>query len=88
DIGIAAGLTMSIQDTVGSEIAFAAILHLGQTVPLKNLRCVLDVRGMVSRSTGVIDVDLTEGGVRAPENPGLGVTPDLNVLGEPVAHWS
>ncbi|MEM7195963.1 MAG: mandelate racemase/muconate lactonizing enzyme family protein [Pseudomonadota bacterium] len=34
DIGIAAGLTMSIQDTVGSEIAFAAILHLGQTVPL------------------------------------------------------
>jgi L-alanine-DL-glutamate epimerase-like enolase superfamily enzyme len=29
DICIAAGLTMSVQDTTGSEIAFAAVVHLG-----------------------------------------------------------
>ena len=33
DICRAAGLTVSVQDTVGSSIAFAAIMHLGATVP-------------------------------------------------------
>ena len=33
DICRAAGLTISVQDTVGSSIAFAAIVHLGATVP-------------------------------------------------------
>lgn len=33
DICIAAGYTMSVQETTGSNIAFAAIVHLGQTVP-------------------------------------------------------
>ena len=33
DICQAAGMTVSVQDTVGSSIAFAAIVHLGATVP-------------------------------------------------------
>jgi L-alanine-DL-glutamate epimerase-like enolase superfamily enzyme len=41
DICVAAGYTVSIQETMGSDIAFAAIVHLGQTVPAKNLRCLL-----------------------------------------------
>jgi Enolase C-terminal domain-like len=47
DICISAGLTISVQDTTGSDIAFAAIVHMGQTIPKKLLRCVLESRDMV-----------------------------------------
>ncbi|MBT2515703.1 enolase C-terminal domain-like protein [Arthrobacter sp. ISL-30] len=46
DICRAAGLTLAVQDTVGSAIAFAAIAHLGETVPARLLRCVLDCEDM------------------------------------------
>lgn len=35
DIALAAGYTVSVQETAGSDIAFAAIVHLGQTFPKK-----------------------------------------------------
>ena len=88
DMCIAAGLTMSVQDTVGSDIAFAAIVHLAQTVPERYLRCLLDVRGMVTLKTAKIDTPILEGGISAPQQAGLGVEPILDVLGEPVSRYS
>lgn len=88
DIAIASGLTMSVQDTVGSEVSFAAVVHLAQTVPERYLRCVLDVRAMVSTRTAAIDAEVADGGVLAPSAPGLGITVDLDVMGEPVASYS
>ncbi len=85
DICLAAGLTISVQDTVGSAIAFAGIVHLGQTVPERHLRCILDCRDMVSVETADFDAPVQDGGVRAPSLPGLGITPRLEVLGAPVA---
>ena len=84
DICLAAGLTISVQDTVGSTIAFAGIVHLGQTVPERALRCVLDCRDMVTLETATIRVPIKDGGVMAPESPGLGVTVNRDVLGPPV----
>ncbi|MEM7189706.1 MAG: mandelate racemase/muconate lactonizing enzyme family protein [Pseudomonadota bacterium] len=88
DMALAAGLTMSVQDTVGSAIAFAGILHLAQTVPARALRCVLDVRDMVTLTTAEIDGPVRDGGVMAPSDPGLGLTVDQSVLGDPVEIWS
>ena len=85
DMAIAGGLTMSVQDTVGSDIAFAAVVHLAQTVPARWLRGVLDVRDMVTVSTGTLPVAVENGGVMAPDLPGLGVTVDRDVLGDPIA---
>lgn len=87
DLAAAAGLTMSVQDTVGSEIAFAAVLHLAQSVPRRLLRCVLDVRSMVTRSTATFDVELVDGGMSAPDRPGLGLQVDPAALGDPVARY-
>ncbi len=87
DIATAAGLTMSVQDTVGSDVSFAAIVHLGQTVDPRLLRCVLDVRQMVTTSTASFAADVVDGGVTAPETPGLGIDVDPEVLGTPVASW-
>ncbi|MGA0236497.1 MAG: mandelate racemase/muconate lactonizing enzyme family protein [Alphaproteobacteria bacterium] len=85
DMARAAGLTMSVQDTVGSEISFAGILHLGQTVPSHLLSCVLDVRGMVTQKTAELDVRKTPQGVMLGDAPGLGLSVDQSVMGEPVA---
>lgn len=88
DICRAAGMTMSVQDSWGSEIAFAAIVHLAQTIPAALLRCILDLRDGSPVVTAAFDAPVEDGGVLAPDEPGLGVTPDLDVLGAPVASWS
>ncbi len=87
DICRAAGLTMSVQDTVGSAIAFAAIVHMGATVPTRLLRCILDTRDMVSLETATFDAPVKDGGVLPPAAPGLGLTVNTDVLGNPVASW-
>ena len=87
DICIAAGLTMSVQDTVGSEVAYAAILHLGQSTRGNRLACVLDCRFVDTSGLADFDVPVVEGGVHAPNSPGLGVRPNLDVLGAPVATY-
>ena len=88
DMARAAGLTLSVQDTVGSTIAFAAIAHLGQTVPERFLRCILDCRDMVTRQLAEFDAPVTDGGVLAPDAPGLGLRVDRTALGDPVASWT
>ncbi|KPH08464.1 mandelate racemase [Rhizobium acidisoli] len=87
DISVAAGYTVSVQETAGSDVAFAAIVHLGQTVPEKNLRCVLECRDIVKLKTADGDFTVRNGRVTAPTAPGLGITPRLDVLGEPVASY-
>jgi L-alanine-DL-glutamate epimerase-like enolase superfamily enzyme len=91
DMRVAAGLTISVQDTVGSDIAFAGIVHLAQTVPERYLRCVLDVRELVTMKTadGVYEgaFEVVNGRVEAPNAPGLGIRPRLEVLGRPVATY-
>ncbi len=88
DICRAAGLTVSVQDTVGSAIAFAGIVHLGATVPQRTLRCILDCRDMVTLVTADFDAPVEQGGVLAPKAPGLGITVRRDVLGDPVARWA
>ncbi|MEM8705002.1 MAG: mandelate racemase/muconate lactonizing enzyme family protein [Actinomycetota bacterium] len=88
DLSLAAGFTMSVQDTVGSALSFGAVVHLGQTVPERALRCVLDVRDMVLTGVASIDVSIVAGGVMAPTTPGLGVDVDVDALGDPVAVYA
>lgn len=84
----AAGLVVSIQDTVGSEVAFAALLHCAQSTPRHMLRCALDTRAMVDRSVAAFDAPLVAGGAVVPAAPGLGIAPDMAVLGAPVATYA
>lgn len=87
DICLAAGYTMSVQDTVGSDFAFAAIVHLAQTIPERYLRCILESRDMVNVKTADGPFDVHNGRTTAPTLPGLGLTPRLDVLGNPVATY-
>lgn len=87
DLCLAAGLTISVQDTVGSSLAFAAILHLGATVPPRALRGVLNCEEMVTLRTATLDTVTTPDGILPGSSPGLGATIDEDVLGDPVASW-
>ena len=87
DICRAAGLTMSVQDTVGSAVAFAAIVHLGATVPTRLLRCVLNCDDMVTIRTAKFAAPVRDGGIVPPSLPGLGIEVDRGILGDPEAVW-
>ncbi|MCA1184927.1 MULTISPECIES: mandelate racemase/muconate lactonizing enzyme family protein [unclassified Saccharopolyspora] len=87
DLCRAAGLTASVQDTVGSDIAFATILHLGATVPPRLLRCVLNCADMVTRRTADSGARIIGGRVLPGTAPGLGIEVDREVLGAPIASW-
>ena len=85
DIASAAGMVISVQETVGSEIAFAALLHMAAATPNHLLRCALDTRSMVSASVAKFDAPIRDGGTCPPDLPGLGIEIDREALGAPVA---
>ncbi|WP_413795138.1 MULTISPECIES: mandelate racemase/muconate lactonizing enzyme family protein [unclassified Pseudomonas] len=85
DMCLTAGLTMSIQETAGSYVSFASLTHLGQTIPHRNLRCVLDLRHMYTPVTANLDIPVIDGRIRAPLTPGLGIEINRDVIGSPVA---
>lgn len=87
DICQAAGYTFTVQDCVGSDISFAAIVHLGQSVQERYLRCILGVRDMTTLKTADGNFPVVNGCVSAPTEPGLGITPRLEALGKPVATY-
>ncbi|KAJ4986759.1 mandelate racemase muconate lactonizing protein [Stagonosporopsis vannaccii] len=87
DILLAAGLTIGVQDTVGSDVSFAAIMHLSQTIPARNFRCMLNTQDMVTLQTADLGYTIENGLITAPSAPGLGLNLRLDVLGEPVASY-
>lgn len=78
------GLITSIQDTVGSEIAFAAVLHMAHATPAPLMKAALDTRSMVSKSTASIALNSLDGGICATDRPGLGIDVDPSILGKPL----
>lgn len=87
DICQAAGITIYTQDTTGSDIAFSAIAHLAQTIPTRLLRPILHSPSMVTTETVESPFTVQDGLVTPPQEPGLGITPRLDILGEPVASY-
>lgn len=59
DLCLAAGLTLSVQEPTGSDIPFAAIIHMAQMVPERSLRCILERRDMIAVTTATGDFKVT-----------------------------
>lgn len=87
DVALSAGLKMGIMATGGSVVADTEVQHLAQSIPpemrlgtwLCNEMLVEDTApGRGSRNDGA-------GRTAAPDLPGLGVMPEIDLLGEPVA---
>ena len=85
DLCIQLGIGMTIEDSWGGEIATAAIAHLAQSTPREFhfQSSAFHEYHSFAIADGAPKVEA--GWMTASDAPGLGVTPDFDRLGEPVA---
>ncbi|MEM6593804.1 MAG: mandelate racemase/muconate lactonizing enzyme family protein [Pseudomonadota bacterium] len=76
------------EDTWGGEITTAAVAHFAASTPSEYLQNSTDLMNYNTRSTGIGGAVAKDGKLYAPDAPGLGVTPDFENLGEPVAEYA
>lgn len=88
DVCVGSGLPMIIEDTWGSDITTAAIAHLAQSTPEDFVLAATDFNSYVTVSTAAGAPRREHGRMRAADQPGLGVEPRPDVLGEPVLNIS
>ena len=75
------------EDTWGGEITTAAVAHFAASTPEEFLINSTDLMNYNTRTTGIGGATTNDGKLYAPDTPGLGVTPDFESLGAPVAIW-
>ncbi|GAB5469588.1 MAG: mandelate racemase/muconate lactonizing enzyme family protein [Rhodospirillales bacterium] len=85
EICAAAGLGISLQETCGSDVAFAAICHLAAAVSPRVLRHVWDPRELAGLTTAEGAPEIRAGRAHLSDRPGLGIAPLPAVLGDAVA---
>ncbi|KIC41875.1 mandelate racemase [Ruegeria sp. ANG-R] len=86
DVALAHGIDMFVMATGGSVLADTEALHLAATIPDANCHAVWACQDMITvdiaSGRGPRNID---GHLHLPEAPGLGVHPDEDALGDPVA---
>jgi L-alanine-DL-glutamate epimerase-like enolase superfamily enzyme len=87
DVCVSLGIPMNIEDTWGSDFITAAIAHLSHSTPDDYRFAATDFNAYVNVKTGSGLDDKQAGAAKAPATPGLGITPDFAVLGNPVAEY-
>ncbi len=75
------------EDTWGGEIATACLSHFAASTPQEYLQNTTDLHRYNTRSTGMPGPHTEGGKLFAPDMPGLGVSPDFESLGKPVAEY-
>ena len=87
DLCVSLGLAMTIEDSWGSDITTAAIAHLAHSTPSEFLFTATDFNSYVTVRTADGAPQRHEGRMAASTEPGLGIHPRMEILGEPVATW-
>ena len=83
DLCLHLGAKMCIEDTWGSDITTAALLHLGAATPPSRVMNVCDLSGYVAPRLAPAAPTRVNGRIAPPDGAGLGVTPDIDALGAP-----
>ncbi len=89
DLGVQLGWQMHIEDVGGSVLADTAAIHLASATPRQNRLaswlCHYHLVDDVAPGQGARN---QAGTATPPSLPGLGVVPDMDLLGEPVAEYA
>ena len=88
DLCLHLGAKMCVEDTWGSDITTAALLHLAASTPARNLLNTCDLSGYVAPGLAPDAPVRSDGRIAPPERSGLGITVDQDVLGAPVLDLS
>ncbi|MBY6067656.1 mandelate racemase/muconate lactonizing enzyme family protein [Leisingera aquaemixtae] len=83
DLCLHLGAKMCIEDTWGSDITTAALLHLAAATDPLRLMNACDLSFYVSPRLDLAGPERRNGRIAPPEGPGLGVRPDRESLGAP-----
>lgn len=83
DLCLHLGTQMCIEDTWGSDITTAALLHLAASTPARGLMNTCDLSHYVGPRLAPNGPIRKNGRIAPPEGPGLGVTPEAGILGQP-----
>ena len=87
DLCVSLGVPMTIEDSWGGDIVTAAIAHLAHSTPENCRFSSTDFNSYVTVSNADGAPRRDQGVMRASEQPGLGVLPKWEALGEPVAEF-
>ena len=85
DLCVELGVAMTIEDSWGGDITTAAIAHLAHSTPTEFLFTATDFNSYVTVSTAEGAPQRVNGRMAASTQPGLGIIPDMDVLGEAVS---
>lgn len=84
DLCVSLGIAMTIEDSWGGDIVTAAIAHLAHSTPTEHLFTATDFNSYVTVSIAAGAPQRSNGRLAASQQPGLGIEPHLEVLGDPV----
>ena len=84
DLCLSLGTQMCIEDTWGSDITTAALVHLAAATPARGLMNTCDLNHYVAPRLAPDGPERMAGRITPPEGPGLGITVDEAALGAPL----
>ena len=84
DLCVSLGIAMTLEDSWGGDIVTAAISHLAHSTPTEFLFSSTDFNSYVTQSIAEGAPQRQNGRLAASLEPGLGIRPRLDVLGDPV----
>lgn len=84
DLCVVLHVPMEIQDSSYSELACAVVAHLGHSTPERCIRSVIYPKGLKT-ATVTNPTTIVGGRMVAPDGPGIGAVPVLDVIGDPIA---
>lgn len=84
DLCISLGVAMTLEDSWGGDIITAAIAHLAHSTPPELLFTATDFNSYVTVSNASGAPKRVQGRMAASTDPGLGITPRWDVLGDAV----
>jgi L-alanine-DL-glutamate epimerase-like enolase superfamily enzyme len=84
DLCVSMGLAMTLEDSWGGDITTAAIAHLAHSTPEEFRFTSTDFNSYVTVSTAEGAPQRRQGFMEASDDPGLGITPHMDILGKRV----
>ena len=88
DLCVSLNIPMTIEDSWGGDIITAAIAHLAHSTPESLRFSATDFNSYVTVRNATGAPERVSGHMAASDKPGLGITPDMGVLGSAVAEYT
>jgi L-alanine-DL-glutamate epimerase-like enolase superfamily enzyme len=84
DLCVSMGIAMTLEDSWGGDVTTAAIAHLAHSTPEEFRFTSTDFNSYVTVSTAAGAPQRRQGFMEASNDPGLGITPRMDILGKRV----